>query len=101
MTSPIEPTGSISANPNPIPAPSGAISGQTTIRWTSTAKTVVVCVGSPSGQILAATHQGNHSAATGKWVTDRMTFFLQNVSEKQPLSAAHTLASVTVALKPQ
>jgi len=101
MVPPGKPTGSISANQNPILVPAGATAGQTTIRWTSTAKTVVVCVGSPSGQIFAASHQGNHSAATGKWVTDRMTFFLQNVSENQPLATAHTLASVTVALKRQ
>ena len=101
MTPPIKPTGSISADPNPIFAPAGTTLGVTRLSWSTTAKRVAVCAGSPSGQIFAASHQGSHSAETGKWVSDGMTFYLQDVSEGQPLNAAHTLATVTVKLKPR
>jgi len=90
------PTGSISANPNPFqPNPQGV--GQTTLTWTTLGTNrVEVHVNSPSGNRIAATGAGTFSVATGQWVRDGMTFYLQNVSNGLPLTSANTLATVTM-----
>jgi hypothetical protein len=36
---------------------------------------------------------------TGQWVTNGMTFYLQDVSQGQPLTAANTLATLVVQVK--
>ncbi|MGH9585135.1 MAG: hypothetical protein ACRD4O_19625, partial [Bryobacteraceae bacterium] len=89
-------TGTLSASPDPVPAsPSGL--GTTTLNWTSTSNSVEVHVNSPSGPLFAA--GGNSgSAATGPWVTNGMTFFLQDASQGTPASSANTLATLTVNL---
>lgn len=88
------PHGSISASPNPFtPGPNGK--GQTTLTWTATDRTQVeVHINSPNGSMFAASGPGTFSSTTGQWVTDGMTFYLQNVSNGLPLTSANTLATV-------
>jgi len=91
-------TGSISANPNPIQACDGSGLGITNLSWVSTGTTAVqVRVGSPSGALFAHTGPSG-GAATGKWVSQGMQFFLQDVSGGLPLTSANTIATVTVNL---
>ena len=94
------PTGSISAQPNPFtPNPQGL--GQTTLTWTSSdTRTVEVHVNTPNGNLLTSSGAGTFSATTGQWVQNGMTFYLQNVSDGRPLTAANTLATVTLTASP-
>jgi len=93
---PSPPTGSISARPNPF-TPDSQGRGQTTLTWTSAGITrVEVHASAPNGNRLAGSGPGTFSAATGQWVRDGMTFYLQNVSNGLPLTAANTLAKVTL-----
>lgn len=89
-------TGTLSASPNPVPAgPSGL--GTTTLSWTSTSNSVEIHVNSPSGPLFAA--GGNSgTATTGPWVTNGMTFYLQDASQGSSTSAANTLATLTLNL---
>lgn len=91
---------SLTAVPNPIPVAAGA-DGTATISWTApNADIIEVRVGSPNGALF--THNFNRgSATTGSWITDGMTFYLQNVSNGLPLTSANTLATVTVHLQKQ
>ena len=90
------PRGSITANPNPFLAdPSGL--GQTTLAWTSYGTSAVeVRVDAPDGNKLAGSGDGSFSTNTGHWVRDGMTVYLQDVSGGLPLTAANTLATVTL-----
>jgi glucose/arabinose dehydrogenase len=94
------PTGSISANPNPFtPDPQGH--GQTTLTWNSSGVTAVeVHANAPDGNRFAATGPGTFSGATGQWVRDGMTFYLQNVSNGLPLTSQNTLATVRMTASP-
>jgi glucose/arabinose dehydrogenase len=88
------PTGSITANPNPFIIDNTGL-GQTTLSWTSNGTTTVqVHINAPNGAMFAGGDPGTFSLATGHWVTDGMTFYLQNVSNGLPLTAANTLATV-------
>lgn len=87
------------ASANPIYVNSGTTHAQTTLYWDaiSTYSSVEVRVGSPSGPLFTA--GGNSgSAATGDWVTNGMTFYLQNVTGGLPLTSANTLATATVSV---
>jgi hypothetical protein len=58
-----------------------------------------VHINSPGGNKFAGpVGSGSFSKTTGKWVREGMTFYLQNVSGGLPLTAANTLATVTVHL---
>ena len=88
---------SLEASPNPIVVPSGGPAlGQTTLTWTGgAARNTEVRVGSVNGPLFAAA--GNTGiATTGVWVTNGLTFYLQNVSGGAPLTSANTLATTTV-----
>jgi glucose/arabinose dehydrogenase len=100
MTAAIPPSGSITAQPNPFPPdPNGF--GETTITWSSAGTSrVEVHLGAPDGTMFAASDSGTYSVATGHWVLSGMTFYLQDVSNNQPLTAANTLATVTVTAAP-
>ena len=90
------PRGSITANPNPFVQDSQGV-GQTTVAWTSYGTTAVeIHVNAPNGPRFAGGDSGSFSMATGRWVVDGMTFYLQNVSNGLPLTAANTLATVTM-----
>jgi glycosyltransferase involved in cell wall biosynthesis len=89
-------TGTISANPNPIRVSDKSRVGITTLSWTSSkAETVEVRVGAPDGLLFSQTGPSG-AALTGEWVRDGMVFYLQDVSHGLPLTAEHTLATVTV-----
>ena len=103
-TTTIQPSGgvqpTITASPNPIPVAAGQL-GTTTLSWYAPlATTVEIHVGSPTGPAFAlGGSQG--SGTTGPWVTNGMTFYLQNVTDGLPLTSSNTLATVTVALTSQ
>jgi hypothetical protein len=89
--------GTIAANPNPIMVCDGSAAGQTLISWNSSGPTnVEVHLKSPSGALFAASAGGAASAASGKWVTEGTTFYLQDVTGGLQLTAANTIAVVTV-----
>lgn len=94
------PTGSISANPNPF-TPDVRGLGQTTLTWTSAiTNKVEVHVNAPDGNRLATSGPGSFSVTTGQWVRNGMTFYLQDVSNGQPLTSANTLATVMMTASP-
>jgi len=87
---------SITADPNPIRVCDGSAVGVTRLSWTSIGpKQVEVHVGSPDGVLFAQTAPTS-SAETGKWVTNGMSFYLQDVSDGKPLTAENTLATTSV-----
>jgi len=89
----------LTANPNPIPVTGGSIVGQTTISWSAPdAQVVEIHTGSPSGALF--TDQGNRgSIQTGTWVSNGMTFYLQDVTGGKPLTSDYTLATLVVNLQ--
>jgi hypothetical protein len=89
---------SLTAFPNPIPV-SGSADGTTTILWNApNAQAVEIHVGSPNGALF--TSEGDHgSISTGPWVSDGLTFYLQDVTGGKPLTAANTLAVLVVHLQ--
>ena len=93
------PGGTISANANAIQVCDGSGTGVTTLTWTTSVLTnVEVHIDSPTGTLFASSGPGTFSKTTGKWVTQGMVFYLQNVSSGLPLTSANTLASVTINL---
>jgi hypothetical protein len=89
----------LTANPNPIPVSPGAVVGSTLLEWNDpTAQTVEIHVGSPDG-ILFAGGGSIGSAQTGLWVTNGMTFYLQDTSGGKTLTADNTVARVTAVLE--
>ncbi len=86
----------LTASPNPILVSAGSLLGRTTIQWNDpSAQFVEVHVGSPTGTLFAA-GTGTGSAATGEWVTDGLTFYLQNVSGGAPLTPPNTVATLVM-----
>ncbi len=91
------------ANPNPIQISDGSGLGQTNLTWQvpngqngmPVASNVEIHVNAPNGAVLGA---GGPSGTllTGKWVTNGMTFYLQNVSGGRPLTAVNTLSTTIV-----
>jgi hypothetical protein len=55
-----------------------------------------VHVDAPNGNMFGVSGPGTFSATTGQWVQNGQTFYLQNVSNGLPLTAANTLATVTL-----
>jgi hypothetical protein len=87
---------SITADPNPIRVCDGSAVGVTRLSWTAIGpKQVEVHVSSPDGVLFAQTAPTS-SAETGKWVTNGMSFYLQDVSDGKPLTAENTLATISV-----
>jgi parallel beta-helix repeat protein len=89
----------LTASPNPAPVAASASLGMTRISWTAPdADAVEVRIGSPSGGLFAS--GGNRgSTPTGSWVSEGMTFYLQDVTNGKPLTAANTLATLVVRLQ--
>ena len=90
---------SLTASPNPIPITGNAVVGQTTLNWNAPdATTIEIHIGSPNGTVL--TQQGNRgSIQTGTWVSDGLTFYLQDVTGGNPLTSDYTLATLVVHLQ--
>jgi hypothetical protein len=96
---PPRPRGTLTATPNPIRVCNGTGVGSTTLNWSSLdTGTVEVHIGAPDGPVFAITTAGSFSAPTGKWVTEGMTFYLQDVSDGRPLTMEFNLAVATVHL---
>jgi hypothetical protein len=76
----------------------GQVFGSTTFNWFSTtASTIEIHVGAPDGPLFArGPAQG--SASTLDWVTNGTTFYLQDVSNGQPLTSQFTIATQTAQL---
>jgi hypothetical protein len=88
---------SLTVVPNPVPAGSGGL-GTARLSWVApNAQLIEIHVGSPSGELF--TREGNHGTElTGAWVSDGMTFYLQDVTGGLPLTAANTLATAVAHL---
>lgn len=79
---------------------SGGGAGTATLYWDAPGKShLEIHVGSPTGTLFADGGRTGQST-TGNWVTDGMTFFLQDVSDGQPLTSANTLAIASVHVQP-
>ena len=91
---------SLTATPNPITVTGNAMVGLTTLTWNAPdAQVVEIHVGKLDGPLFARV--SNHgSAPTGSWVSDGMTFYLQDVTAGRPLTSDNTLAIVVVHLQP-
>ena len=81
----------IIATPNPIVPVAGQTSGSTTLSWQAPGfDRVQVRVGSPLGPAMTGVEGSIGSAQTGDWVSNGLTFYLQD------LNTGNTIASVTV-----
>lgn len=93
-------TGCITADPNPIPVSDYSEVGSTTVSWTCEGvEEVEVHVDAPDGPLLSRTGPVG-STETGKWVSNGMTFYLQDVSGGRPLTLPNTLDTVTAYVLP-
>ncbi len=93
--------GKLTLNPDPIFVTDGSTLGVTTVSWSTFGTTAVeVHIGSPSGPQFGGSNSGTASVMTGKWVKDGMSFYLQDVSNGKPLTAANTLASAVAHVRP-
>ena len=89
-------TGKISASPNPIVVCDGSGQGTTKLTWSASGATSLeVHIGSPTGTLFAQSGFSG-SKTTDNTVTNGTVFYLQDVSGGLPLTAANTLATVTV-----
>ena len=90
---------SFTADPNPIPVTGNAKVGQTTLSWSAPdAQLVEIHIGIPNGPLFA--FQENRGAVqTGPWVSDGMTFYLQDVTGGKALTSDYTLATLVVHLQ--
>ncbi|MBV9303622.1 MAG: VCBS repeat-containing protein [Acidobacteriaceae bacterium] len=85
------------ATPSTIKAVPGTDRGSTMLTWSGAPGGVLVYVGNPAnGGTLLANAGSSGSAAANGFVTDGMTFYLQDNTNPNPLSDAATLATVTV-----
>lgn len=83
---------SLSISPNPISV-SGNGDGVATISWNAPgAQVIQIRVGSPTGPLFTDNFSSG-SMQTGSWVTDGMTFYLQDVSNSKALNSVNTLAT--------
>lgn len=89
---------SLTALPNPVPV-TGAAIGTTTISWNApNADYIEIHIGSPNGPLF--TYDGNRgSVQTGPWVSEGLTFYLQDVTGGKPLTPANTLATLVAHLQ--
>ena len=84
----------LSASPNPIML-NGAAGGSTTITFNAPSQMVQLRLGSPTGLLLYQ-GPGSGTVTTGPYITNGTVIYLQDVSNNQPLTAANTLATVTI-----
>jgi hypothetical protein len=91
--------GVITASPNPATHSSNG-DAMTTISWNapSGVTAVMITIGSPTGPVFADGGPTG-SAPTGPWVSNGLTFYLQNVTGGLPLTAANTLGTVVVTVQ--
>ena len=83
---------------NPVLPERGGV-GRATLAWNAPeASEVELRIGAPDG-ILMGRHYRFGTAATGLWVFDGLTFYLQDVSGGKPLTADNTLGTVRISLR--
>jgi hypothetical protein len=88
-----------SASPNPV-VPAGPTGlGLVTLSWNAPGLArVQVRVNSPEGPVMTGVEPGAGTASTGEWVTDGMTFYLQDAGSGDSSGGAKTLATVRVGI---
>jgi hypothetical protein len=83
------------ADPNPVTTADSHKLGVTKLTWSTTAtKAAEIHVGKPDGALLCVGY-ATGACTTGQWVTDGMTFYLQDSGAPKPTDASATLATVT------
>jgi hypothetical protein len=88
------------ANPAHVVARDHSGLGVTELIWSAPAGVATeIHVGSPSGPLFTAGGNAGR-AATAKWVTDGMQFYLQDVTGGKPLTSENTLAVARVEVTP-
>ncbi|HEX4227389.1 MAG TPA: hypothetical protein VHZ07_01880 [Bryobacteraceae bacterium] len=87
-----------SADPDPIVGQGAVKLGKTTLSWKAPVKTVQIRLGSPDGKLFVI-GGGAQQAETGAWVTNGMTFFLQDNTAMNPTDSSATLAKLTMVVK--
>ena len=102
MTAVTPRSGSIMAQPEPISSRRTRIGrNDNHLDQCRTGTTQVeVHVDAPNGNMFAGSNPGTYSLATGHWVRNGTTFYLQDVSNGQPLTPANTLATVRMTPSP-
>jgi hypothetical protein len=94
-------TGTLTANPSLIRVCDNSGAGATTFNWaTNNVSAIEIHIGSPSGTLLTRGGAAG-SLVTGQWITQGLVFYLQNISNGLPLTAANTLATFTANLTTQ
>jgi Bacterial Ig-like domain (group 3)/FG-GAP-like repeat len=97
----LQPQVQFSADPNPITKTTvvdGLPRGVTTLSWNVPGVgSVEVLIGSPNGVPFSGGGPVG-TATTGLWVTDGMTFYLQDTTGGKPLTPANTLGVVRVTI---
>src|SRR5258706_9651379 len=89
------PTGSLTANPNPIQVCDGSGQGASTLSWSATGVTAVqVRRGAPNGTLVAS--GGTSGSIYTSGITNGTVFYLKKVTNGLPLTSANTLATATV-----
>jgi hypothetical protein len=84
------------ARPSHVVQRDGSGVGSTELYWhISGRRDIEIHVNAPNGSLFASGHSSG-AQRTGKWVTNGMRFYLQDVSGGKPLTPENTLASVTV-----
>ena len=98
MNAPVAPQQGFSASPNTLTLAAGQVTGQVTLSWSapSNVRVVQIRVGSPTGPAMTGIEAPVGSVQTGDWVTDGMTFYLQDASDGNSLGAARTIGSVRI-----
>lgn len=86
------------ANPDPIVVPRVPRVGVTTLSWSAPVAKIEIHVNSPDGKLFAAGASEGH-AETGAWVTNNMTFYLQDATASKPTDQSATLALLPVAVR--
>ncbi|MEO8215673.1 MAG: M57 family metalloprotease [Acidobacteriota bacterium] len=91
-------SGTSSASPNPMVVCDGSGLGSTTLQWNYPGAGIVeIHLGSPSGPLFSRSGSSG-TANTGKWVSNGLKFYAQNVTGGLPLTSANTLGTVTASV---
>ena len=90
---------SLTASPNPIPVAGNGLVGSTALSWNAPdVQLIEIHISSPDGPLFASA--GNRgSIQTGNWVSEGLSFYLQDVTDGKPLTADFTLATAVVHLQ--
>lgn len=93
----LRPGVTFSADPNPIDLDQSSV-GKTTLSWQTPAKTVQIRLGASDGKLFTIAG-GIGRSETGPWVSNGMTFFLQDATAPDPTASSATMAKLTVYVK--